>query len=115
MEKNLQGPKLAARKPDPTRETRWPAVQDASGWPSGFCHLQWNLEHWNDVVGPAGPVIKTSRVRVLAGVVDEFSFPRPTFCTVTLFSSSFSFFRYPFHPQCYCSSTDHSAEDAGYR
>ena len=40
---NLQGPKLAARKPDPARETRWPAVQDASGWPSGLCRLQWNL------------------------------------------------------------------------
>ena len=92
MEQNLQGPKLAARKPDPARETRWPAVQDASGWPSGFRHLQWNLEHWNDVVGPAGPVIKRSRVRVLAGVVDEFSFPTPTFCTDFFYSSSFFFF-----------------------
>ena len=43
--KNLQWPKLAAWKLDLVCKMCWPAMQDASGWPSGLCHLQWNLPH----------------------------------------------------------------------
>ena len=41
----LPGPKLAAQKLDPAGKTRGPAVRDTSTWPSGLCHLQWNLPH----------------------------------------------------------------------
>ena len=37
MKKIVQGPKVAVCK------MHWPAVQDASGWPSDLCNQQWNL------------------------------------------------------------------------